>query len=98
MFLLQERLRQRSLHVQDKTTYATKINFKTASMIHPADSDSDGMEQDVDDGKSVAVKDDPEFTLAVTRGISLISLHFFYYINHDEICLLPVYLYCRSTC
>ena len=37
-------------------------------MIRPADSDDEQDKSDEDDGKSVAVKDDPQFTLAVTRG------------------------------
>ena len=65
----QERIRQRKLKVHEKTTYATRINFKTASMIRPADSDDDKEKSDEDDGRAVAVKDDPQFTLAVTRGI-----------------------------
>jgi hypothetical protein len=36
-------------------------------MIHPADSDSDGEKEEEMD-KAVAVKDDPQFTIAVTRG------------------------------
>ena len=40
-------------------------------MIHPADSDEDKEQSDDDDGKALAVKDDPEFTLAVTRGIQI---------------------------
>ncbi len=37
-------------------------------MIRPADSDEEKEKSDEDDGKAVAVKDDPQFTLAVTRG------------------------------
>lgn len=36
-------------------------------MIRPADSDEDGEAEDSD--KAVAVKDDPQFTIAVTRGL-----------------------------
>ncbi|XP_064605525.1 LOW QUALITY PROTEIN: cilia- and flagella-associated protein 100-like [Liolophura sinensis] len=61
----QERVRQRQLKVHEKTTYASKINFRTAGMIHPADSEEDEKEEDSD--KAVAVKDDPQFTIAVTR-------------------------------
>lgn len=61
----QERLRQRDLKVHEKTTYASKVNFKTASMIKPTDSDDEEGEEDSD--KAVAVKDDPQFTIAVTR-------------------------------
>ena len=63
---IQERLRQRQLKVHEKTTYASKVNFKTAQMIHPRDSDEEPEEEDTD--KAVAVKDDPEHTIAVTRG------------------------------
>ena len=65
---LQERIKQRSLKVHEKMTYATKINFKTSDMIRPADSDEEMQKSDEDDGRAVAVKDDPQFTLAVTRG------------------------------
>ncbi|KAL4227041.1 hypothetical protein ACF0H5_015017 [Mactra antiquata] len=61
----QERLRQRDLKVHEKTTYASKVNFKTAQMIKPTDSDEEKDEEDTD--KAVAVKDDPQFTIAVTR-------------------------------
>ncbi|KAL5014450.1 hypothetical protein ScPMuIL_008720 [Solemya velum] len=61
----QERLRQRQLKVHEKTTYASKVNFRTTAMIHPAESDSEKEEEDSD--KAVAVKDDPQFTIAVTR-------------------------------
>ena len=64
----QERIKQRNLRVHEKTTYATRVNFKTAQMIHPADSDDDQADSDEDEGRAVAVKDDPQFTLAVTRG------------------------------
>ena len=36
-------------------------------MIHPAESEDDEKEEESD--KAVAVKDDPQFTLAVTRGM-----------------------------
>ncbi|KAK3102468.1 hypothetical protein FSP39_011574 [Pinctada imbricata] len=61
----QERLRQRQLRVHEKTTYASKLNFRTASMIRPADSDEEKEGEDTD--KAIAVKDDPEHTIAVTR-------------------------------
>ena len=37
-------------------------------MIRPADSDDEESQSDEDDGRAVAVKEDPQFTLAVTRG------------------------------
>jgi MarR-like DNA-binding transcriptional regulator SgrR of sgrS sRNA len=63
----QERIRQRSLKVHEKTTYASRVNFRTASMIRPADSDEERQMSDDDEEKALAVKDDPQFTLAVTR-------------------------------
>jgi len=60
----QERLRQRNLKVHEKTTYASRVNFRTAAMIHPQESES---EEEEDADKAVAVKDDPQFTIAVTR-------------------------------
>ncbi|XP_076448152.1 cilia- and flagella-associated protein 100-like [Babylonia areolata] len=62
----QERIRQRKLHVHEKTTYASRVNFRTASMIHPAESEDEEEEEEETD-KAVAVKDDPQFTIAVTR-------------------------------
>ncbi|KAL8558193.1 hypothetical protein ACOMHN_036282 [Nucella lapillus] len=62
----QERIRQRKLHVHEKTTYASRVNFRTTSMIHPADSEDEEEEEEETD-KAVAVKDDPQFTIAVTR-------------------------------
>ena len=45
------------------------MNTKTSGMIHPMESeDEDEDQSDEDDGKAVAVKDDPQFTLAVTKG------------------------------
>ena len=55
------------MHVHEKSTYASRVNFRTASMIHPAESD-DEEEKEEDTDKAVAVKDDPQFTIAVTRG------------------------------
>lgn len=58
------------MKVHEKTTYATRVNFKTAKMIHPEPSDEEKDDSD-DDGHVVNVKDDPQFTLAVTRGLYL---------------------------
>lgn len=63
MHILQERIKQRSMKVADKTTHASRINFRTAQMIRPADSDEEGKQSE--DEKAVVVKDDP---LAVTKG------------------------------
>ncbi|BFZ08075.1 hypothetical protein BsWGS_11113 [Bradybaena similaris] len=59
-----ERLRQHSLKVHEKSTYASRINFRPISIICPPDSESE--EEEVTD-KAVAVKDDPKFTLDVTK-------------------------------
>ncbi|CAD5122009.1 DgyrCDS10461 [Dimorphilus gyrociliatus] len=60
----EDRIRLRDLKVHEKTTQATRINFKTARMIKPIESDE---ERERDDDEIVPVKEDPEFTLAVTR-------------------------------
>ncbi len=62
----QERIRQRNLKVHEKTTYATRVNFKTAKMIQPTDS---GEEQEAsdDESRAMAAKDDTQFTVAVTQ-------------------------------
>merc|ERR1712154_433151 len=64
IFLLRDKERQRKLKVHEKTTYASRVNFRTAAMIHPQGSES---EEEEDADKAVAVKDDPQFTIAVTR-------------------------------
>ncbi|XP_002742365.1 cilia- and flagella-associated protein 100-like [Saccoglossus kowalevskii] len=63
-----ERIKQRGLKVYEKTTYASRVNAKRASMRQPTDDSDDELEGDAEDtDKAVAVKDDPQFTLAVTR-------------------------------
>ncbi|XP_025108512.1 cilia- and flagella-associated protein 100-like [Pomacea canaliculata] len=59
-----ETQRQHKLHVHEKTTYNTRINYRNSAMIQPKPSD-DEAEQESDN--AVAVKDDPQFTIAVTR-------------------------------
>lgn len=67
----QERVQQRSLKVHEKTTYTSRVNAKTAAMRKIAD---DGEDEFVEEEKRkekdgvIAVKDDPQFTLAITRG------------------------------
>ena len=58
------------MKVHEKTTYANRINFKTHTMIHPvgSDDDLDQADADADDDDGKTVKDDPQFTLAVTKG------------------------------
>ncbi|XP_067683818.1 cilia- and flagella-associated protein 100-like [Haliotis asinina] len=60
-----EREKQRKLHVHEKTTYASRVNFRTAAMINPTESSDEDGEEESD--KAIAVKDDPQFTIAVTR-------------------------------
>ncbi|CAL1543352.1 unnamed protein product [Lymnaea stagnalis] len=61
---LQERMRQRELKVHEKTTYNSRVCFRPASMIQPPESES---EEEEEGDKTVAVKDDPQFTIAITR-------------------------------
>lgn len=63
-----ERKRQKKLKVHEKTTYTTRINAKTSAMIRPADVFEEKECLEEDDGKAMTVKDDPDFTLSVTRG------------------------------
>ncbi|XP_013381774.1 cilia- and flagella-associated protein 100 isoform X1 [Lingula anatina] len=60
----QERIKNRNKKVHEKTTYASRVNFRTAQMIRPADSDE---EKEEDSDKALAVKEDPQFVLAVTK-------------------------------
>lgn len=70
-FQFQERVQQRSLKVHEKTTYTSRVNAKTAAMRKIAD---EGEDEFVEEEKKkekdgvIAVKDDPQFTLAITRG------------------------------
>ncbi|XP_067933536.1 cilia- and flagella-associated protein 100-like [Watersipora subatra] len=73
----QERLRkkqlrekQKSMKVHEKMTYAAKVNHKTRAMIRPADSDDEQqaiVEAPAGEKAAVAVKEDPQFVIAVTR-------------------------------
>lgn len=52
-------------------TYAAKVNHKTRAMIRPVDSDEEtpAIEDVLGNEKAaVAVKEDPQFVIAVTRG------------------------------
>ncbi|CAG5132378.1 unnamed protein product, partial [Candidula unifasciata] len=60
-----ERLKQQNLKVHEKTTYASRINFRPVSLICPPESES---EEEEDTEKAVAVKEDPQFTIAISRG------------------------------
>ena len=48
-------------------------------MIHPQESES---EEEEDADKAVAVKDDPQFTIAVTRGFLFINHRIIFIISH----------------
>ena len=67
-FYKQEKLKQRNLKVHEKMTYTTKINFKSKSVIRPDPSDDEEDKSDDEENRTVAVKEDPQFVLAVTRG------------------------------
>lgn len=64
----QERIKQRSMKVHEKTTYSSRVNAKTAAMrkIGEESDDEEGEEKKDKDG-AIAVKDDPQFTLAITK-------------------------------
>ncbi|XP_032241554.2 cilia- and flagella-associated protein 100 [Nematostella vectensis] len=65
----QERVKQRNLKVHEKSTYTSRVNAKTAAMrrIGEASDDEDIDEEKKDKDGAIAVKDDPGFTLAITR-------------------------------
>lgn len=56
---MQERLAQKNLKVQDKTTHAMRMNRRVAKLIDTRDSEDDGTADGVDD---------QTFTLELTRG------------------------------
>ena len=56
-------------------TYTTKINFKSKSVIRPDPSDDEEDKSDDEENRTVAVKEDPQFVLAVTRGHYPIFFH-----------------------
>lgn len=69
--LIQERVQQRSLKVHEKTTYTSRVNAKTAAMRKiGGESEDEFFEEEIKKEKDgvIAVKDDPQFTLAITRG------------------------------
>lgn len=68
------------MKVHEKMTYATKVNHKTRGMIRPTESDEDKLDEDelLGGDKTVAVKEDPQFVIAVTRGSSSYSWSFVY--------------------
>jgi len=62
----EERERQRSLKVHEKTTYASRVTAKTAAM-RKATLDTDDVTGSDEEGGDLALKDDPAWTLTVTR-------------------------------
>ena len=71
VLILQERINQRKLKVHEKTTYTSRVNTKTTAMRKIADdSEDEFVEEEKKKEKDgvIAVKDDPQFTLAITRG------------------------------
>ena len=64
-----EREKQRTLNVHEKTTYTSRINARTKSMIKPAgDTDDDLSDEDEKDKDgALTVKEDPQFVLSTTR-------------------------------
>lgn len=78
----QEREEQKKLKVHQKSTFSSKIKGKTSKMIKPviSDEEADGSEED-DDGRTVAVKNDPQFTLGVTRDRNIEKESLTEYIN-----------------
>ncbi|KAJ8046504.1 hypothetical protein HOLleu_05190 [Holothuria leucospilota] len=63
-----ERIKQRDLKVHEKSTYTSRVNAMRASLRKPLQEIDDDVElEDEMDDRALAVKDDPAFTLAVTR-------------------------------
>ena len=61
--------------MHEKTTYTSRVNAKTAAMRKIGDdSEDDFVEEEKKKDKDgvIAVKDDPQFTLAITRGRFLV--------------------------
>lgn len=62
--------------MHEKTTYASRVNAKTSAMRKIADEDEDEFveeEKKKEKDGVIAVKDDPQFTLAITRGTYFIT-------------------------
>ena len=61
--------------MHEKTTYTSRVNAKTAAMRKIGDDNEDDFveeEKKKDKDGVIAVKDDPQFTLAITRGRFLV--------------------------
>ena len=61
--------------MHEKTTYTSRVNAKTAAMRKIGDNNEDDFveeEKKKDKDGVIAVKDDPQFTLAITRGRFLV--------------------------
>jgi hypothetical protein len=63
--------------VHEKTTYTSRVNAKTAAMRNIGHSSDDEVveEEKKDKDGAIAVKDDPQFTLAITRGILIYTIN-----------------------
>ena len=60
------------MKVHEKTTYSSRVNAKTAAMRKIGEeSDDEEVEEKKDKDGAIAVKDDPQFTLAITKGLFL---------------------------
>lgn len=60
-------MRQRTLKVHEKTTTSSKIGFRQAAMIKGPEIEARAEAE----GGALAVKEDPQFTIAVTRGATV---------------------------
>ena len=54
--------------MHEKTTYTSRVNALRASMRRPLEELEAEEDEEDGDEKALAVKDDPSFTIAVTRG------------------------------
>ena len=81
-------------------TYATKINHKTREMIRPAESEEDKSDEDdvIGGDKAVAVKEDPQFVIAVTRGGAAIPFGHYHSSKNDMLKESSFHCHCRQAC
>lgn len=85
------------MKVHEKMTYAAKVNHKTRQMIRPSDSDEEHAaieDTPAGDKAAVAVKEDPQFVIAVTRDRHVEKESLAEYINKKrEMFLVQVIYY-----
>lgn len=75
--------------MHEKTTYTSRVNTKTAAMRKIADdSEDEFVEEEKKKEKDgvIAVKDDPQFTLAITRGRQKYTCNTYIYITSYLVC------------